>query len=163
MNVETKFENGYRVTDQATLEGAEMALSARVNKSIVGALDRIGAKACGVSGRDGGLITARQKDEKLGLVGAITKVVPRLLTTLLDAGYLPVVSPIARSEDGAALNCNADDAARAVAEAGGADKLGCLTDTDGILVTATTSPPASPGWTWPGPRSSSTAASSPEA
>ena len=134
MNVETKFENGYRVTDQAALEGAEMALSARVNKSIVGALDRIGAKACGVSGRDGGLITARQKEEKLGLVGAITKVDPRLLTTLLDAGYLPVVSPIARSEDGAALNCNADDAARAVAEAVGADKLVFLTDTDGILV-----------------------------
>ena len=134
MNVETKFENGYRVTDQATLEGAEMALSARVNKSIVGALDRIGAKACGVSGRDGGLITARQKDEKLGLVGAITKVDPRLLTTLLDAGYLPVVSPIARGEEGTALNCNADDAARAVAEAVGADKLVFLTDTDGILV-----------------------------
>lgn len=134
MGVETKFENGYRVTDQAVLDGAEMALSARVNKSIVGALDRIGAKACGVSGRDGGLITARQKDEKLGLVGAITKVDPRLLTTLLDAGYLPVVSPIARSEDGAALNCNADDAARAVAEAVGADKLVFLTDTDGILV-----------------------------
>ena len=134
MGVETKFENGYRVTDQAVLDGAEMALSARVNKSIVGALDRIGAKACGVSGRDGGLITARQKEEKLGLVGAITKVDPRLLTTLLDAGYLPVVSPIARSEDGAALNCNADDAARAVAEAVGADKLVFLTDTDGILV-----------------------------
>ena len=134
MQVETKFENGYRVTDQAALEGAEMALSARVNKSIVAALDRIGARACGVSGRDGGLITARQKDEKLGLVGAITKVDPRLLTTLLDAGYLPVVSPIARSEEGGAFNCNADDAARAVAEAVGADKLVFLTDTDGILV-----------------------------
>ena len=58
---------------------------------------------------------------------------PRLLTTLLDAGYLPVVSPIARGESGA-LNCNADDAARAVAEAVGADKLVFLTDTDGILV-----------------------------
>ncbi|MDO4516266.1 MAG: acetylglutamate kinase [Bacillota bacterium] len=134
MNVETKFENGYRVTDQAALEGAEMALSARVNKAIVGALDRIGARACGVSGRDGGLITARQKDETLGLVGTITKVDPRLLTTLLDAGYLPVVSPIARGEEGTALNCNADDAARAVAEAVGADKLVFLTDTDGILV-----------------------------
>lgn len=134
LNVETKFENGYRVTDQAVLDGAEMALSARVNKSIVGALDRIGAKACGVSGRDGGLITARQKDKALGLVGTITKVEPRLLTTLLDGGYLPVVSPIARDEKGAAINCNADDAARAVAEAVGADKLVFLTDTDGILV-----------------------------
>ena len=134
MHVETHFENGYRVTDQAVLDGAEMALSARVNKSIVGALSRIGAKACGISGRDGGLITARQKDEKLGLVGAITKVEPRLLTTLLDGGYLPVVSPISGGEHGVALNCNADDAARAVAEALGADKLIFLTDTDGILV-----------------------------
>ena len=67
--METHFENGYRVTDQTVLETAEMALSARVNKSIVAALDRIGAKACGISGRDGGLITARQKDKALGLVG----------------------------------------------------------------------------------------------
>ena len=111
-----------------------MALPARVNKSIVSALDRIGAKACGVSGRDGGLITARQKDKALGLVGTITKVDPRLLRTLLDSGFLPVVSPVSRSEDGGALNCNADDAARAVAEAMGADKLIFLTDTDGILV-----------------------------
>lgn len=65
LQVETHFENGYRVTDQTVLETAEMALSARVNKSIVAALDRIGAKACGISGRDGGLITARQKDKAL--------------------------------------------------------------------------------------------------
>ena len=134
MNVPTVFENGYRVTDDTVLETAEMALSARVNKSIVSALDRIGAKACGVSGRDGGLITARQKDKALGLVGTITKVDPRLLRTLLDSGFLPVVSPVSRSADGGALNCNADDAARAVAEAMGADKLIFLTDTDGILV-----------------------------
>ena len=76
LQVETHFENGYRVTDQTVLETAEMALSARVNKSIVAALDRIGAKACGISGRDGGLITARQKDKDLGLVGTITKVDP---------------------------------------------------------------------------------------
>ena len=134
LNVESHFENGYRVTDEAALDAAEMALSARVNKAIVAALDRIGARACGLSGRDGGLITARQRDKALGLVGSITKVDPRVLRTLLDGGYLPVVSPIARSEEGGALNCNADDAARAVAEAMGADKLIFLTDTDGILV-----------------------------
>ena len=134
LQVETHFENGYRVTDQTVLETAEMALSARVNKSIVAALDRIGAKACDISGRDGGLITARQKDKALGLVGTITKVDPRVLRTLLEGGFLPVVSPVSRGEDGGALNCNADDAARAVAEAVGADKLIFLTDTDGILV-----------------------------
>ena len=132
--MDSRFENGYRVTDEPVLAAAEMALSARVNKAIVAALDRIGAKACGISGRDGGLITARQKDKNLGLVGTITKVDPRLLRTLLDGGYLPVVSPVARGEDGRAFNCNADDAARAVAEAVGADKLVFLTDTDGILV-----------------------------
>ena len=134
LNIDSKFENGYRVTDQNVLDAAEMALSARVNKSIVSALDRIGAKACGISGRDGGLITARAKDKTLGLVGTITHVDPRLATVLLDSGYLPVISPLARGEDGRAFNCNADDAARAVAEAMGADKLVFLTDTDGILV-----------------------------
>ena len=78
--------------------------------------------------------TARQKDKALGLVGTITKVDPRVLRTLLEGGFLPVVSPVSRGEDGGALNCNADDAARAVAEAVGADKLIFLTDTDGILV-----------------------------
>ena len=134
LNIDSKFEDGYRVTDQPVLDAAEMALSARVNKTIVGALDRIGAKACGISGRDGELITARAKDKALGLVGTITRVDPRLVTILLDGGYLPVISPLARSEDGTAFNCNADDAARAVAEAMGADKLVFLTDTDGILV-----------------------------
>ena len=132
--METRFENGYRVTDGPVLDTAEMALSAKVNKSVVAALDKIGAKACGVSGRDGGLITARQKDPALGRVGAITRVDPALLHTLLDAGFLPVVSPVSRGEDGGAFNCNADDAARAVAEAVRADKLVFLTDTDGILV-----------------------------
>jgi acetylglutamate kinase len=134
LGVESRFENGYRVTDDAVLEAAELALSARVNKSVVASLERIGAKACGVSGRDGGLITARQKDPVLGRVGAITRVDPALLYALLDAGFLPVVSPISRAEDGGACNCNADDAARAVAEAVKADKLVFLTDTDGILV-----------------------------
>ena len=134
LQVETHFENGYRVTDQTVLETAEMALSARVNKSIVAALDRIGAKACGISGRDGGLITARQKDKALGLVGTITKVDPRVLRTLLEGGFLPVVSPVSRGEDGGALNCNADDAARAVAQALGADRLIFLTDVGGILI-----------------------------
>ena len=93
LNVESQFADGYRVTDEVTLQAAEMALSARVNKSIVAALDRIGAKACGLSGRDGGLITARQKDKALGLVGTITKVDPQVLRTLLDGGYLPVGLP----------------------------------------------------------------------
>ena len=74
------------------------------------------------------------KDPALGRVGAITRVNPRVLTTLLDGGFLPVVSPIALGEDGDGLNCNADDAARAVAQALGADRLIFLTDVGGILI-----------------------------
>lgn len=134
LQVPSHFEDGYRVTDEATLEVAELALSAKVNKSVVSALHALGAKACGLSGRDGALLTAKEKNAKLGRVGEITNVDPTVLDALLDAGFLPVLSPIAEGEQGGAYNCNADDAARAIAEAMGADKLVFLTDTNGILV-----------------------------
>ena len=88
----------------------------------------------GISGKDGKLITAAVKDPALGRVGQITQVDPKVLLTLLDADFVPVVSPIALGEDGAGLNCNADDAARAVAEALGAQHLVFLTDIGGILI-----------------------------
>jgi len=134
LNVPTHFENGYRVTDEATLEAAEMALSAKVNKAIVTAFANLNVKAVGLSGKDGGMITARAKDPMLGRVGEIVSVDAGVLTTLLDGGYLPVVSPVAAGEDGKGFNCNADDAACRVAEALKADKLVFLTDMDGILV-----------------------------
>jgi len=134
LDVPTRFENGYRVTDEAALDCAEMALSAQVNKAIVAELARLEVKAVGVSGKDGGLITAAIKDEKLGRVGEITRVDPKLVNTLLDAGFVPVISPISLGMDGGGLNVNADDAARAVAEAMGAHKLIFLTDTAGILI-----------------------------
>ena len=83
---------------------------------------------------DGGLITAGLKNEALGRVGEITRVNPKVVNTLLDQGFVPVVSPISLGEDGSTLNVNADDAARAVAEALGADHLVFLTDTAGILI-----------------------------
>ena len=134
LQVPTHFENGYRVTDAPALECAELALSAQVNKAIVQDLARLEVSAVGISGKDGGLITAAVKDPALGRVGAITKVNPKVLNTLLDGGFLPVVSPIALGEDGDGLNCNADDAARAVAQALGADRLIFLTDVGGILI-----------------------------
>ena len=134
LHVPTRFENGYRYTDQAVLDTAELALSAQVNKSIVQELARQKVSAVGVSGKDGGLITATVKDPALGRVGEITHVDTRLITTLLDAGFLPVISPIVLGEDGGGLNCNADDAARAVAKALGAQKLVFLTDVGGILI-----------------------------
>lgn len=134
LQVPTRFENGYRVTDETVLGAAELALSAQVNKSIVSALAGLEVSAVGVSGKDGHLFTAVCKDEKLGRVGRIESVDTRLLGTLLDAGFLPVISPIAGSADGVGYNCNADDAAQAVAEALHADRLVFLTDVGGILI-----------------------------
>lgn len=134
LKVPTRFENGYRVTDDAALEAAELALSAQVNKAIVADLAKLEVAAVGLSGKDGRLITAAVKDPALGRVGTITKVDAKVLNTLLDADFLPVVSPIALGEDGGGLNCNADDAARAVAEALGARNLVFLTDVGGILI-----------------------------
>lgn len=134
LQVPTRFENGYRFTDQAALDAAELALSAQVNKAIVADLARLEVSAVGISGKDGRLITAAVKDPALGRVGAITRVDTKVLNTLLDADFVPVVSPIALGEDGQGLNCNADDAARAVAEALGAESLVFLTDVGGILI-----------------------------
>lgn len=134
LQVPTRFEQGYRVTDAAALECAELALSAQVNKAIVSQLQGLEVSAVGVSGKDGGLITATCKDPALGRVGTITRVNTKLLTTLLDQDFLPVISPIAAGEDGMGYNCNADDAARAVAEALGAHRLIFLTDVGGVLI-----------------------------
>lgn len=137
MGVESRFEAGYRVTDDTTMDVAEMALSGQVNKQIVAALHRLKVTAVGVSGRDGHLITAAKKElpgVDLGHVGAIRQVDPTLIHSLLDAGYVPVVSPVAMDETGSACNVNADDAACAVAQALRAEKLVYLTDVDGILM-----------------------------
>ena len=136
LGVETRFENGYRVTDGAAMDVAEMVLSGQVNKQIVMALRKLGVKAAGVSGKDGGILTARQKDPALGHVGDITAADAALIQTLLAGGYVPVVSPIAAGQNGEGYNCNADDAACAVAEALKADKLVFLTDVDGIRMDA---------------------------
>ena len=134
LQIPTRFENGYRVTDEAALGVAELALSAQVNKSIVSALAGLEVSAVGISGKDGHLLTAVCKDEKLGRVGKIEAVDTRLINTLLDSGFLPVISPIAGSGDGIGYNCNADDAAQAVAEALHAERLVFLTDVGGILI-----------------------------
>ncbi len=134
LQVESRFEGGYRVTDEETLEAAELALSGKVNKAIVAGLAGFGAKACGISGRDGALLRADRKQPALGRVGQITEVSPEILDLLLEGGFLPVVSPIAAGADGGAYNCNADDVAGALAKALAADKLIFLTDTNGILV-----------------------------
>ena len=144
LEIRSEFREGLRVTDDATMNVVEMVLVGSVNKDIVNQINRAGARAVGLSGKDGGLLTAVEKDPALGRVGSITRVEPRILQTLLDGDFLPVVSPIAAGEDGGGFNCNADDAARAVAAALGADKLIFLTDTAGVLIDSHNSKTAVP-------------------
>ncbi len=134
LEIQTQFVDGYRVTNEEVVELAEMALTAKVNQKIVGRLARFGALACGVSGRDGKSLVARQKDPTLGRVGEISHVNTELFLQLQQGGFLPVVSPIAQDEQGLSYNCNADDVASMIAKAVKADELIFLTDTSGILV-----------------------------
>ncbi|MBI4395511.1 MAG: acetylglutamate kinase [Elusimicrobia bacterium] len=132
MGMAPKFVKGRRYTDEATLGVVEGVLSGQVNKALAAELNSMGAKAVGLSGRDGRLITARAL-AGLGRVGAPAKADPGVLKTLLAGGWLPVVSPVASDARGRALNINADEAASALAVALKAARLVFLTDVAGIL------------------------------
>lgn len=131
---EAKFVNGLRVTDEETMEIAEMVLG-KVNKRLVSMVEELGVKAVGLSGKDGTMLRVEKKlseGQDIGFVGNITEVNPKILFDLLEKGYLPIVSPIGLGEEFATYNINADDAACAVAKAVGADKLVFLTDIEGL-------------------------------
>ena len=131
---EAQFINGLRVTDDETMEIAEMVLG-RVNKRLVTMVEELGVKAVGLSGKDGQMLQVEKKyseGQDIGYVGNITSVNPKILFDLLEKGYLPIVSPIGLGEDFATYNINADDAACAIAKAVGADKLVFLTDIEGL-------------------------------
>ncbi|GAV23865.1 acetylglutamate kinase [Carboxydothermus pertinax] len=145
LNIKSNFINGLRVTDEATLEVVEMVLVGKVNKEIVGLIEKAGGKAVGLSGKDAGLIKAHKKLAKnpeptgeeyldLGYVGEISEVNPEILLTLIDKGYIPVVAPVGSNGSGEFYNINADEVAAEVAVALKADKLIVLTDTPGILL-----------------------------
>ena len=128
---------GLRVTDALTLEVTERVLCGAVNKSLVRALLRRGIEAVGISGEDGGVLVARPiapiGGKSLGFVGEISNVRIPLLTALLDAGFTPVVAPLAVSTDAVtALNLNADTAAGAIAGALGADLYVVITNVDRV-------------------------------
>lgn len=133
LGVESKFENGYRVTDSQTAEIAEMTLSGRVNKSIVDRLSIEGIKAVGISGKDANLLKCRKKEE-LGAVGEVVSADATIIKLLIDNGYVPVISPVSSDGKCGTLNVNADDAALAVAESINADSLAFVTDVDGLLL-----------------------------
>ncbi len=131
---EPEFINGLRVTDEETMEVAEMVLG-RVNKSLVTMVEELGVKAIGISGKDGGLLKVdkRYADGKdIGYVGEIKQVDPKILYDLLENDFLPIVSPIGLDDDFDTYNINADDAACAIADAMDADKLVFLTDIEGL-------------------------------
>ena len=131
---EAKFVNGLRVTDEETMEIAEMVLG-RVNKNLVTMVEELGVKAVGISGKDGGLLKVNKKyadGQDIGYVGEINKVDPKVLYDLLEKDFLPIVAPVGLDVDFNTYNINADDAACAVARAVGADKLVFLTDIEGL-------------------------------
>ncbi len=131
---EPQFINGLRVTDEETMEIAEMVLG-RVNKKLVTMVQELGVNAAGISGKDGGLLKVKKKlsgGQDIGFVGDVRHVNPKILYDLLDDDFLPIVSPIGIDDEYNTYNINADDAACAIASALGADKLVFLTDVEGL-------------------------------
>lgn len=142
---ESTFIQGLRVTDKETMEIAAMVLVGKLNTEIVSLLNGFGGKAVGLNGQDAKLLVAEKKPMQLenedgqveeidlGYVGEIKKVTPGIITSLLDQGYIPVISPLAGGDDGESYNVNADTAAGTIAGALKADKFLLLTDVKGIM------------------------------
>ena len=132
--MEPRFVNGLRVTDEATMEIAEMVLG-RVNKELVNMVQKLGVLGAGISGKDGGLLHVQKKlsgGKDIGFVGEVDKVNPKILYDLLEKDFLPIVCPIGYDDDFNTYNINADDAACAIARALNAEKLAFLTDVEGV-------------------------------
>lgn len=131
---EPRFVDGLRYTDGETMDIVQQVLCGRVNKDLVATLNRLGGRALGLCGLDGGMLQAKKLDERFGLVGEITRVDPRPVTDALANGYIPVVSTVAQGEDAeTSYNVNADTAAAKLATALQAEKLLLLTDVRGLL------------------------------
>lgn len=131
---EAQFINGLRVTDEETMEIAEMVLN-KVNKSLVNMVQELGVNAIGISGKDGGLLKVEKKyadGQDIGFVGDIKEVNPQILYDMLEKDFLPIIAPIGYDDNFQTYNINADDAACAVAKAIGAEKLAFLTDIEGL-------------------------------
>jgi acetylglutamate kinase len=153
LGIEAKFKQGVRVTDEKTMEIVEMVLAGKINMEIVDLLNRHGGRAVGVSGKDGGFITAKpltvtawieslgmdmdpdddsSTDDTFGYVGDIQSINPRLIEKLQQDNFIPVIAPIGTDREGNTYNINADLVAGAVAASLKAEKLLMLTDVKGI-------------------------------
>jgi len=146
LGVESRFVDGLRVTDKATAEIAEMVLCGSINKELVGWIAGAGGKAIGISGKDGGLITAKKVTRTtrdpgsqieqvvdLGFVGEPDVIDTTVIESIVAAGMIPVIAPIAPGADGETYNVNADTMAGSLAAALGAARLFLLTDVAGVL------------------------------
>ena len=139
MGIRAEFVHGLRVTDAPSLEVVIAVLSGLINKQLVATLHGLGAKAVGVSGADGALLRGSVEQPDLGLVAGKLTVDPRPIETLVNAGYIPVIAPLAllehpeKGSEGQLLNVNADTAAGAIAGALQATRLVFLTDVEGVL------------------------------
>ncbi|MCP4004560.1 MAG: acetylglutamate kinase [bacterium] len=141
LDIETRFVDGMRVTDQQTMEVVEMVLGGHVNAEIVSLIGRAGGQAVGLTGKDGGgFMRVRKLDgprgEDLGCVGTPEHIEPELISSMTRDGVIPVVAPIGISESGDTYNVNADIAASGIAQAVLAEKLILLTDVEGVLSAA---------------------------
>lgn len=130
---QSEFVDGLRVTDAETADVVQMVLAGKVNKSLVSLLQSLGGRAIGLCGLDGGMIEAKQLDERLGYVGEIARVDPQPVLDVLEKGYIPVVSTVARGQNGETFNINADTAAARIAAALKAECLISMTDIAGVL------------------------------
>ncbi len=133
LGIKPQFVNGMRVTDEATMEVAQMILCGKINKNIVGKINSLGVKAIGLCGKDSQLIKAERLDKNLGYVGKVTEINSRLLDILAEDEFIPVIASIATDDEGNSYNVNADVAAAAIGAAMHAEKLLFLTDIDGIM------------------------------
>ena len=134
LGMDTQFINGLRVTDEETLDAAEMVLNS-VNKKLVQIVQKLGVRAIGISGKDGNLLKVEKKlseGEDIGYVGKVTEVNADILKDLLEKDFLPIVFPIGFDDNYDSYNINADDAACAIAEAVHAEKLAFLSDIEGV-------------------------------
>ena len=128
-----QFVNGCRVTDEETIEIVQMVLAGKVNKSLVNLLNKKGVKSIGLSGMDGKLLMCKKKDEKLGFVGDIVKVNPKVIRDVIEKNYIPVISTVGADTKGNLYNINGDTAAAHIAGALHAERLIMMTDIAGIL------------------------------
>jgi len=145
MGIESRFEQGMRVTDAQTMDVVEMVLGGKVNKEIVANINKHGGRAVGLTGKDGHLITARKLEMKainpdtltpeiidIGMVGEVAGVNPAIISSLEDANFIPVIAPIGVDTEGKTYNINADLVAGKIAGSLQAEKLILLTDIEGV-------------------------------